>query len=89
MPSYDYRCADCKEEFTVERSMSDDTKQNCVRCGTGNINRIWNITFRTGGVTLDYGQGTHGTSSSSSGGGSIEGSKAGCGTCVSKHCGTC
>ncbi len=86
MPSYDYRCADCREEFSVERSMSDSTKQNCIHCGTENINRIWNITFRTGGITPDYGQGT---GKSSGGGGSIEGSKSGCGSCVSKSCGTC
>jgi putative FmdB family regulatory protein len=85
MPSYDYRCADCREEFSVERSMSDDTKQHCIQCGTHNINRIWNITFRTGGVTPDYGQGT----GSTKGGGSVEGSKSGCGSCVSKSCGTC
>ena len=84
MPSYDYRCADCREEFSVERSMSDSTKQNCIHCGTENINRIWNITFRTGGITPDYGQGT-----GKSSGGSIEGSKSGCGSCVSKSCGTC
>lgn len=82
MPVYDYRCTDCREEFSVERSMSDDTKQNCTVCGTENVNRIWNITFRTGGVIPDYGQGTASTTSS-------QPAKAGCSTCSTKACSTC
>ena len=74
-----------KERIQKLTWMSDSTKQSCIHCGTENINRIWNITFRTGGITPDYGQGT----GKSSGGGSIEGSKSGCGSCVSKSCGTC
>lgn len=103
MPSYDYRCDECKQSFTVERSMSDDSKQHCVDCGSADANRIWTVfIMNNNGSTTDYGQGTWSpttsptTSSSTSSAsavpvsiGSIEGSKSACGSCVSKACGTC
>jgi putative FmdB family regulatory protein len=83
MPSYDYRCTDCKEEFTVERSMMDESKQNCVGCGSENANRVWTVVVSiTGGSTPDYGQGTSSSSSSAP-------RKSACGSCVSRACSTC
>lgn len=85
MPNYDYRCQDCKNEFTVERSMCDESRQHCTTCGSENANRIWTVfAMASNGSTPDYGQGTFSSSS-----GSSEGKKSGCGSCVSRACGTC
>jgi putative FmdB family regulatory protein len=83
MPSYDYRCGDCNKDFTVERSMTDDSQQGCLDCGSENANRIWTVVVSlSGGSTADYGQGTWGSSSSTP-------KKSACGSCVSRACGTC
>jgi putative FmdB family regulatory protein len=81
MPNYDYRCSDCKTEFTVERSMKDDSQQNCLSCGSTKANRIWNVFIASNGSTPDYGQGTARTEGGTK--------KSGCGSCSSKACGTC
>jgi putative FmdB family regulatory protein len=73
MPSYDYRCTDCREPFTVERSMKDSSETNCEHCGSANVSRIWNMMFRAGGITPDVGQGRSSAPKQSSGGG--------CGSC--------
>jgi putative FmdB family regulatory protein len=82
MPSYDYRCLDCKNEFTVERSMTDESHQHCISCGGENASRIWSAFIIAGGSTPDYGQGTWSSTATTS-------KKSGCGSCVSKSCGTC
>ena len=41
MPSYDYSCKDCSENFTVNKSMNDTTVPNCPKCNSSNIRRIW------------------------------------------------
>ncbi|MBN9394462.1 MAG: zinc ribbon domain-containing protein [Candidatus Melainabacteria bacterium] len=84
MPRYDYRCAEseCREEFEVERSMSDPTETTCSKCGSANVSRIWNMFIRTKGSTPDVGQ----KSSSSSSSGTRSG---GCGSCSTHSCGTC
>ena len=81
MPSYDYRCQECREPFSVERSMNDSPETSCAQCGSGNVSRIWNMAIRSGGTTPDVGQGA---SRKSSGGGG-----GGCGSCSSGGCGTC
>lgn len=73
MPSYDYRCTDCREPFTVERSMKDSTETSCAHCGSENVSRIWNMFIRAGGTTPDVGQGQAAPAKKSSGGG--------CGSC--------
>ncbi|MBU6452082.1 MAG: zinc ribbon domain-containing protein [Cyanobacteria bacterium REEB67] len=85
MPSYDYRCQECREAFTVERSMTDSSETSCSHCGSANVSRIWNMFIRSGGTTPDVGQGTRSSSSSSakSSGGH------GCGSCTSHSCSTC
>jgi len=80
MPQYDYRCVDCRETFTVERSMTDSSEPACSSCGSANASRIWNAFILASGSTPDVGQGT--TSSSKS-------TKSGCGSCSSHSCGTC
>lgn len=87
MPNYDYRCEECKQDFTVERSMSDNSVQNCLSCGSEKANRIWSVFLMIGGSTPDYGQGTF--SSSSSGSTTTTEKKSACGSCVSRACGTC
>lgn len=71
MPSYDYRCTDCKEAFTVERSMKDTSKALCTECGSEKVSRIWSVPMKTAGSS----QG--GSQSESSGGGG----GGGCGPC--------
>ena len=78
MPSYDYRCKDCQDTFTIERSMTDNSETSCTGCESHNVVRIWNMILRSSGSTPDVGQGT---AKKSSGGG--------CGSCSSHSCGTC
>ncbi|MDZ4832548.1 MAG: zinc ribbon domain-containing protein [Candidatus Melainabacteria bacterium] len=82
MPNYDYRCKDCREPFSVERSMKDNTEPNCEHCGSAEVNRIWNIQIRSGGITPDVGQGSSPKSSGGSSGG-------GCGSCCGSSCSSC
>lgn len=81
MPSYDYRCTDCRETFTVERSMKDSSETSCAHCGSEEVSRIWNMHIRSGGITPDVGQGSSSRSSRKSGGG--------CGSCCGSSCSTC
>jgi putative FmdB family regulatory protein len=81
MPSYDYRCQECREPFSVERSMNDPTETSCEQCGSTNVSRIWNMFIRSAGTTPDVGQGQSSKKSTSGGGG--------CGSCSSHSCGTC
>jgi len=83
MAQYDYRCKDCREVFTIERSMTaESTECSCEKCGSADVTRIWNAFIRAGGTTPDVGQGTKPSKSSNGGGG-------GCGSCSSSSCGTC
>jgi putative FmdB family regulatory protein len=81
MPSYDYRCQECRQAFQVERSMNDPAVAQCDGCGSENVSRIWNAFIRSGGITPDVGQGTAKKTSGGGGGG--------CGSCSSHSCGTC
>ncbi|MFA6209958.1 MAG: zinc ribbon domain-containing protein [Candidatus Obscuribacterales bacterium] len=83
MPSYDYRCQECRVAFTVERSMSDPTDTNCADCGSANVSRIWNMILRSSGSTPDVGQGSKSSGSSSSK------SSGGCGSCSTHSCHSC
>ncbi|MBX9670384.1 MAG: zinc ribbon domain-containing protein [Candidatus Obscuribacterales bacterium] len=80
MPNYDYRCTDCREAFTVERSMKDSSETSCTSCGSGKVSRIWNMFIRSGGITTDVGQ-SRSTATKSSGGG--------CGSCCGSSCASC
>jgi putative FmdB family regulatory protein len=39
MPTYDYRCDECGEEFEVWQSITDDPLTECPRCG-GHIRKV-------------------------------------------------
>lgn len=41
MPSYDYNCVECDENFSFEKSMTDEAIPNCPKCSSENIKRIW------------------------------------------------
>ena len=43
MPTYCYRCLDCKEEFEARHSMSYD-QQVCLRCESQNLIKISSFT---------------------------------------------
>ncbi len=59
MAQYDYRCKECREVFTIERSMNaESTECSCEKCGSADVTRIWNAFIRAGGTTPDVGQGT-------------------------------
>jgi putative FmdB family regulatory protein len=82
MPTYEYRCQDCREVFGIDRSMNDSKEASCNACTSENVTRIWNASILTGGITPDVGQGTVKSAPSSS-------AQSGCGSCSSSSCGTC
>ena len=69
MPSYDYSCKKCNENFTIEKSMNDETKPMCPKCNSDEVARIWGG-FQVKGC---------GSSSSGSCGSCSGGSCSGCG----------
>jgi putative FmdB family regulatory protein len=82
MPSYEYRCQECRSVFAIERSMKDCSDNcSCQSCGSTDVSRIWNAYIRTGGMTPDVGQGASKSQPKKS--------QGGCGSCSSSACGTC
>jgi len=75
MPSYDYNCKDCKECFTIEKSMNDQSTPNCTKCNSSNVAKIW------GGFQLKGNDKGSNSFITSSGGG--------CGSCKGGSCSTC
>jgi len=71
MPTYQYRCKQCGEEFEKEQSFSDDSTPKCPGCGTRskkNISKVFGavgISFKGGGFYKND-HGKKGSSSSSS-----------------------
>ncbi|SDM01849.1 FmdB family zinc ribbon protein [Halarsenatibacter silvermanii] len=43
MPSYNFVCKDCDEEFTIEASMEerDSMEINCPECGSENVKQTF------------------------------------------------
>lgn len=41
MPYYDYKCKNCGENFTVQKSMNDLSVSNCPKCNSSNVGKIW------------------------------------------------
>ena len=37
MPSYDFICKKCNENFTIEKSMNDETKPKCPKCNSDDV----------------------------------------------------
>ena len=75
MPIYEYRCADCRQEFEKRRPMSkSDAEIACPDCGGLHTKRglsLFSFSRRNGG-----------SSEAMAGGG-------GCGRCSSHACGSC
>jgi len=80
MPNYDYRCQDCREIFTIVKSMTEEVEPVCGFCGSPNASRIWNLVIRAGGITQDVGQGSKSSGATK---------RSGCGSCSSHQCGSC
>lgn len=81
MPTYQYRCRQCGEEFEKVQSFSDDSTPKCPGCGTRskkNVAKIFGavgITFKGSGFYKnDHGSKKSSSDSSSSSGSSDSGS---------------
>jgi putative FmdB family regulatory protein len=57
MPTYDYRCTDCKHEFELFQSMTEARKKKCPACGKNTLERL----IGTGGAVLFKGSGFYQT----------------------------
>ena len=73
MPTYQYRCKQCGEEFEKVQSFSDDSTPKCPGCGTRskkNISKVFSavgISFKGSGFYKnDHGKKSGGSSPSSS-----------------------
>lgn len=61
MPTYDYECTRCGDEFCVEQSMKDKPLRKCKKCG-GKLNKLLpkslSLIFKGSGFYItDYGTG--------------------------------
>lgn len=61
MPTYDYECTRCKDEFCVEQGMNDKPLKKCKKCG-GKLQKLLprslNLIFKGSGFYItDYGKG--------------------------------
>jgi len=73
MPTYQYRCKQCGEEFDKVQSFSDDSTPKCPGCGTRskkNVTKVFGqvgISFKGSGFYKnDHGGSSKGKSASSS-----------------------
>lgn len=41
MPDYDYNCKSCNHNFTINKSMTDDTIPVCPSCKSAETVKIW------------------------------------------------
>jgi putative FmdB family regulatory protein len=61
MPTYDYECTKCGDEFCVEQSMKDKPLRKCSKCGGKLIKLLpksLNLIFKGSGFYVtDYGRG--------------------------------
>jgi putative FmdB family regulatory protein len=61
MPTYDYECTSCRDEFCVEQGMNDKPLKKCRKCG-GRLQKLLprslNLIFKGSGFYItDYGKG--------------------------------
>jgi len=61
MPTYDYECTECGDEFSVEQSMTDRPLRKCRKCG-GKLRKLLprslNLIFKGSGFYVtDYARG--------------------------------
>jgi putative FmdB family regulatory protein len=47
MPSYDYRCGECRKKFTLKQTFEehDHKKLRCPKCGAHKVERLINPVF--------------------------------------------
>lgn len=53
MPEYEYRCKNCQQVFSIERSMNasaDEAIGSCSHCGSVDLARIWGANFLAASV---------------------------------------
>lgn len=60
MPTYDYECTGCGDEFCVEQGMNDKPLKKCKKCG-GKLRKLLpksvNLIFKGSGFYItDYGK---------------------------------
>jgi len=68
MPTYQYRCKQCGEEFEKVQSFSDDSTPKCPGCGTRSKKNVTKV-FRKVGISFKgsgFYKSDHGGSKSSS-----------------------
>jgi len=41
MPTYDFRCQECGDRFTVKMSWKDKDKAICPACGSGKLQQLF------------------------------------------------
>ena len=78
MPTYQYRCKDCDNDFEIFQPFSDDALTACHKCG-GSLRKVFGnvgITFKGSGFYKNDSKGAKGTKSSSSNGSSGSGSSS-------------
>lgn len=54
MRTYRYRCTQCKNEFEVQRSIQDESPQECEECGSTETQRLIlavAVTYKGNGFT--------------------------------------
>ena len=84
MPTYEYRCSECRHEFEKFQRMSDDPVAECPECGSQAERRLSGgagLLFKGSGFYItDYRSESYKkaakSESTASGGGSSEGGKA-------------
>lgn len=57
MPTYEYRCGGCREEFEIFQSIKDKPKRRCPSCGESRLERL----ISGGGAVLFKGSGFYET----------------------------
>ncbi|ANJ26412.1 FmdB family zinc ribbon protein [Agromyces aureus] len=89
MPTYSYRCTECRNAFDIQQSFTDDSLTVCESCG-GPLRKVFNsigVTFngsgfyrtdsRSGNSSVPASKGSSGDSSKGSSGDSAKGSSSG------------
>jgi putative FmdB family regulatory protein len=79
MPTYEYRCKDCRHEFEAVQSFTDDALTECPQCH-GPLRKVFGnvgISFKGSGFyKTDHGSKSKATAGSSSAGGDSGGSSS-------------
>jgi putative FmdB family regulatory protein len=57
VPTYEYRCADCRHQFELFQSIKDPVRRKCPKCGKLALKRL----IGTGGGVIFKGSGFYAT----------------------------